>query len=52
MQRLAGIFLEVGTGQADPILVSLVPLPDLDRDAADDDRQFELADLVALGRSG
>ena len=53
MQRLAGIFFQVGTRDADGFLVKIAAAADLYRQfAAFDDRQRELADLVALGQIG
>jgi len=47
MQRLAGVFLEVGAGQADELLL----LADTDRQSATaNHRNLELADLVTLGQ--
>jgi hypothetical protein len=53
VQALAGVFLEVGAGQAHRLLIGGLALADADRDrAADHDRQVHLADLVALGEVG
>ena len=53
MQRLAGVLLEVGAGQVDRLLDQLLAFTELDGElAADDDGQFELADLVTLGQVG
>ena len=50
VQRLAGVFLEVGAGQLDLLGVGLVAFSHLDGDrAALHHRDLELADLVALG---
>ena len=50
MQRLAGVFLEVGARQVDGLFArTLVALPDDRQRAALHNRDFVLADLIALG---
>ena len=53
VQRLAGVFLEVGAGQVDGLRLQLAVLLEREREAAAlHDRVFELADLVTLRQVG
>ena len=53
VQRLAGVFFQVGTRQIDRFLRLVFALAKLDAElAANDYRQLELADLITLGKVG